>query len=154
VTALALALLSGVGASLPPVVAVETPAVRLAPGGRGDVAFVARIREGFRIQANPASQPFLVPAQLDLGSDPRLDVGPACYPPGKPHRLEGTDEALSVYEGEAVIRVRIGVGPDVAPSTRDIVLQGRLRYQACNATMCLRPAEVGVTLRVGVRRTP
>jgi hypothetical protein len=133
----------------PAVVTVEAKAVSLAVGERGVLEVVATIREGFRIQANPASRPFLVPAHLELEPTARLELGPPEYPPGKAHRLRGTTEDLSVYEGEVAIRVPVKPGAGEAAGKPDeVVVVGRLRYQACNERVCLRPAEVPVEIRV------
>ena len=54
-----------------------------------------------------------------------------------------------LYEGEVAIRVPVKarVGP-VAGTADEVVVVGRLRYQACNERVCLRPAEAPVEIRV------
>jgi hypothetical protein len=122
----------------PAVVTVEAKAVSLAVGERGVLEVVATIREGFRIQANPASRPFLVPAHLELEPTARLELGPPEYPPGKAHRLRGTTEDLSVYEaggdpgsvkagageGRSARRSRRG-GPAAVPGRNERVTSAR-----------------------------
>jgi hypothetical protein len=137
----------------PPVVVTATaPKLVLHTGERGELEVVARIGRGFRIQANPASEPFLVPAHLEIEGDERVDVGAPVYPPGNPHRLRGSTEDLSVYENRLVIHVpvtaRRGVGPR---GSDDVVLEGRLWYQACNERVCLRPASAPVRAWVSLR---
>lgn len=139
----------------PVVVTVTAPRVILAADGRGEAEVVATIERGFRIQANPASQPFLVPALLEIEENERVDVGRPAYPPGEPYRLLGTSEDLSVYQGRLVIRLPVAARPTPgATSDDDALLEGRLRYQACNAEVCLRPSSVPVQVRVGVRPGP
>jgi hypothetical protein len=149
IAALVLALAATAPAGPPVVVTVEAAAARLTARGRGALEVVATIRKGFRIQANPASRPFLVPARLEFEPNEQLELGPPEYPPGKPYRLRGTTEDLSVYEGDVAIRVPVKAhaGP-VAEAPDEIVMLGRLRFQACNETVCLRPAEVPVEVRV------
>jgi hypothetical protein len=152
IAALLLSLI-GPGPEGPPVVVtVEALRVSLAVGERGALEVVASIRKGFRVQANPASRPFLVPAQLELEPTEGLELGPPEYPPGKPYRLRGTTEDLSVYEGEVAIRVPVKARAGLVGGTGDeVVLLGRLRYQACNERVCLRPAEAPVEIRVRCR---
>jgi hypothetical protein len=149
-------LLVALVAPAPPVVVTATArTVTLSAGQRGEVEVVARIGKGFRIQANPASQPFLVPLLLEFDEHERVDVGSPEYPPGEPYRLRGTTEALSVYAGQVAIRVPV-TAPR-GPGTRfsgDVVLAGRLRYQACNEEVCLRPSSVPVLVRVTLRPPP
>lgn len=140
----------------PVVVTVEVPEpVSITAGGRAEARLVARIKKGFRIQANPASNRFLVPAELKLSEDERVHAGHPKYPPGIPHRLRGASSDLSVYEDELVIRVPLEAPPAAlgeAESALDVVLEGSLRFQACNEQVCLRPTSVPA--RVPVRIEP
>jgi len=83
----------------PVVVTVEVPEpVSIPAGEHAEARLVVRITKGFRIQANPASSRFLVPAQLKLTEDERVHAGHPRYPPGSPYRLRGTSSDLSVYK--------------------------------------------------------
>jgi hypothetical protein len=141
-------------ASPPLVVSVEAPAVRLASGERGEIRVIATIRKGFRIQANPASEPFLVPAQLELEPDERLRLGPPEYPRGEAHRLRGASTDLSVYRERLVIRVPVEARAAPGGPGDEVVLDGRLRYQACNEVVCLRPTTVPVRVRLNLSPGP
>jgi len=103
-----------------------------ASGGTGDSLVVqVRIDPGWHIQANPASLPFLVPTELDLGSsgaDAAID-----YPAGRELRSEFTRETIRVYEGELEISVRLRA--DAEPPGRLA-----LRFQACDDKLCLPPS--------------
>ena len=144
-------------ATAPPVVVtVAVPeAVRIVAGGSARARVVATIEKGFRIQANPASEPYLVPARLRLKEDDRVRVGPVEYPPGKPYRLRGSSTDLSVYEGTLVLRVPLeaprSAGTD-ALAGLDLILEGALAYQACNNVVCLKPSSSPA--RVPVRIEP
>jgi len=155
ISPLLVALLAPAPAGPPVVVTATAPKVILSAGQRGEVEVVATIRKGFRIQANPASQPFLVPALLEIEEDERVHIGSPEYPPGKPYRLRGTTEDLSVYAGRLVIRVPVTArrGPGTG-SSDDVLLEGRLRYQACNEEVCLRPSSVPVQVPVNLRPRP
>jgi thiol:disulfide interchange protein DsbD len=136
------------------VVSVAEPEeVSVAAGGRAEARVVATVAEGFRIQANPAAEPFLVPASLELEGDERVRVGRPEYPTGKPHRLRGADDDLSIYEGTVVISVPLeATRPAVADAeSAEVLLEGRLRFQACNDVVCLRPSSVPVRLLVKIQ---
>ena len=137
-------------ASPPAVVAVEPARVQLAPGESVEVALSFSIAKGFRIQANPASRPFLVPALLELEGNGQVGVGKPVYPPGKDYRLAGDDDNLSVYEEKFLVRLPVTAGADALAG--ETTLTGRLRYQACNERVCLRPTSVPVAVRVTLRR--
>lgn len=140
----------------PVVVTVATPeAVRVVVGATVQARVVVTIKEGFRIQANPASEPYLVPARLTLAGNDRVRVGLAEYPAGRPYRLRGASSDLSIYEGTFVIRVPLeaprSAGTE-AISGLDLVLEGTLQYQACNNVVCLKPSSIRA--RVPVRIEP
>ena len=137
----------------PVVVTVAVPEqARLVAGGSTRARVVATIKNGFRIQANPASEPYLVPARLRLKEDDRVRVGPVEYPPGKPYRLGGASSDLSVYEGTLAVLVPLEAPRSAGTGVRgrlELVLEGTLEYQACNNVVCLKPSSTPV--RVPVR---
>jgi hypothetical protein len=131
-----------------PVVTVEAPAeLAIRAGEPAELRLKATIAPGYKIQANPASQPFLVPARLELVPHDRVRAGAPEYPAGKPYRLEGASSDLSIYEGTFVIRVPLeaAAASVSAPGSRG-VLEGKLHYQACDRVRCLRPSSVPVRL--------
>jgi hypothetical protein len=133
----------------PPVVRVAEPtAVVVAPGGKAQARISVTIAPGFHVQANPASQPNLIPLRLALKERPPLRVGDSRYPPGKSHRLQGSEFELSVYDGTIELGVSIEAAKDAAPV--ETALEGSLRYQACDDRVCLRPQELPVRLPVRV----
>lgn len=149
---LLVALLAQTPAGSPVVVTATARKVILTAGQQGEVEVVATIRKGFRIQANPASQPFLVPSLLEFDEHERVAVGSPKYPPGEPYRLRGTTDALWVYAARLSIRVPLTArGGSGTECPDDVVLVGRLRYQACNEEVCLRPTSVPVRVPVNLR---
>jgi hypothetical protein len=134
-----------------PVVTVSPPTELVVPArGAADARLEIKIKEGFHIQANPASERYLVPARLELQEDPRLRLGKPVYPPGRPHRLKGADKDLSTYEGTFDIRVPLEAN---GPQPATLAIEGRLHYQACNDRVCLRPASVPVRIRLRIRES-
>lgn len=106
------------------------------------------IAEGFHIQANPASEPYLIPAVLELEATDGLEPAPPVYPPGTAYRIQGADEDLSTYAGSLAIRVPLTVDPEARPGGR--TLRGSFRYQACDARHCLAPTTIAVESSIDV----
>jgi hypothetical protein len=79
-------------------------------------------------------------------------IGSPDYPPGKPYRLQGASEDLSIYEGRVEFRIPLEVPPSSAPDGEsvELMLEGTLRYQACNDFVCLKPPSVPVRLPVRI----
>ena len=146
----ALALLFAVeGGASPPMVSVLVPeTVKLVAGEFIEVQISVTITEGYHLQANPASEDYLVPTRLELKSSGDVTVSNITYPPGKPYRLNGADKDLQTYEGNFEIGVLVKAS-SVARSGKRI-LQGRLHYQACDSKTCLFPTSVPLALTVRV----
>jgi DsbC/DsbD-like thiol-disulfide interchange protein len=136
-------------ASPPPVVAVEEPAlVSVAAGGATEARITVMVASGYHVQANPASDQFLVPLQLELKSTGGVRPEQPHYPPGQPYQLEGAANDLLTYGGTVELVVPLRASPSARPGHR--VLQGTLRYQACDTRACLFPAAVPVSVPVRV----
>ncbi len=139
----------GAGGNPPAVVEIRPPEeITLPPGGSADAQVQVRVKEGFHVQANPASESYLIPLRLDLAADARIRVGEPLYPRGQPYRLQGASSDLSTYEGAFVIRIPLHAAKDAAPGP--LRLTGALRYQACDARICLKPASVPVAIPVRI----
>jgi hypothetical protein len=131
------------------IVTVRTPpVVTLGVGEAAEARFAVAVADGYHIQANPASDPFLIPARLELEAKTGVRARTPRYPPARPFRLEGTSSDLRTYEGTFEIVVPIEAGERTRPGER--VLSGRLRYQACDARTCLFPAATPVRLTVRI----
>ncbi len=91
--------------------------------GWRDFQVALEIREGWHVNANPASFDYLVPTRIE-GAVRRL-----VYPPAETYRFAFAKEELSVYSGRASIRGKL------APDESSL----RVVYQACDDRRCLPP---------------
>jgi hypothetical protein len=82
-----------------------------------------RIRDGWHVNANPASSPYLIPTEV------RGDVDDVRYPKGEMMSFSFTDDAISVYGGEVTLEGEL--------SGKTLILV----YQACDDSRCLSPVE-------------
>jgi hypothetical protein len=92
------------------------------------------IDEGWHVNANPASLPFLIPTAVEVrGAEAVIR-----YPEGRPLRSEFAPEEILVYEGR--VEIPVTLESDASPA------HVALRYQACDERICLPPAraELGV----------
>ena len=125
-------------------------ALTLKPGATAAVPVAISVKPGYHVQANPVLNKFLIPVVLDLKPAAGVAPGAPVYPPARWMRLHGSDEDLVVYDGKFTIAQPVTAG--AGNSAGDAQLQGILRYQACDATHCLRPRTVPVQLTVHIRR--
>jgi hypothetical protein len=155
VAAFALAFLAGAlqGSKPTPVVTVKPPtSVVVAPGGSVEARLTVLVGDGFHLQANPASQEYLVPTKLEVERAADVWPGKPSYPAGRPYRLQGAASDLAIYDGTLEIRVPLEASKDAAPGDRRLL--GTLHYQACDARICLKPASVEFALPVRIPEQP
>ncbi len=129
--------------------AAETPAASGPGATRDHVAVEAElvddgaaiavrlvIAPGFHVNANPASEDYLVPTRITAVDGA---LGAIEYPEGQPFRAGFARSAIDVYDGE--LRIRAPVAQGRVPTRLKIDLQ------ACNDEVCLPPDEVEVPVR-------
>ena len=141
-------------ADLSPLVETAT----ITPGSDVRVALQVQLPEGYHMNSNKPRDPMLIPVVLTVPSPDQplpagVTVSEIVFP--KPTDLvqRGADQPLSVFERQFAIGVVLKVDASVAPGT--ITIPARLRYQACDETMCYIPtrAETGWTFDVGAARS-
>lgn len=122
--------------------------VEVRTGGTAEARVTVLVKDGYHVQANPASGDFLVPLRLELRPQDGVRPGGPIYPPGQPYRLPGMESDWMTYEGRIEIVVSLVADASARRGVR--CLAGVLHYQACDARTCLFPASVPVSLTVKV----
>ena len=135
---------------------VAPPAyVSLEPVARGSsfqLAVVAKIRNGFHINARKPSAEYLIPTDLRVALPPGFkSAGEISYPKGELHTFTFTKTPLNVYQETVVLRVPLTAQPDAPLGAQKIPL--KLRYQACSQEVCLPPVTLDVDAQVTVAAT-
>jgi uncharacterized protein YyaL (SSP411 family) len=87
------------------------------------------IDEGWHVNANPASLPFLIPTSVEFEGS---DVEEITYPQGKRFHPDFAPSALLVYEGTVEI-------PATLATSNARSVKVAVRFQACDALRCLPP---------------
>ena len=98
---------------------------------------------GFHVQSDQPRDPSLIPTLLLIDPPPGVTVNEVVYPSPSDFALVGSPEPLAVFDRVFAIGVRFAVSADLPPG--DVVVPGRLRYQACNDTTCFAPVTADVT---------
>jgi hypothetical protein len=127
-----------------PVAVGEVEVVTVASGDEATIAVPVQVADGHRVQANPASNEFLVPLQLEIEAIDGFTFDEPIYPMGEPYLLEGDNEPLSTYVGEFKVVVQVEAAEDATPG--EYRAFGELQFQACNSRMCRFPSSVPVEL--------
>jgi hypothetical protein len=126
----------------------EIAPVVIEAGGKSILRVPVHVASGYRVQANPASNEFLVPLELVLADTGVFGFGDPVYPEPEAYRLEGADDDLLTYRGD--FEIVVVVSADVAAAAGAGTATGELRYQACNSRMCFFPESVAVDVLLDV----
>lgn len=119
--------------------------VRLEAGKTADVEIPVVVAAGYHVQANPASNPQLIPTKIEFTESKAVKPGEPVYPPGNPYRLKGTGADLATYAGKLSIRVPVTA---LEGAKGKHSLAGKIRYQACNDKICFFPSAAAVAIPV------
>jgi len=121
---------------------------KLAPNAHFRVAVVLDVAEHWHINANPANVEGLIPTTLTLPSLPTVVIDRVVYPEGTTTKVSWSEENVALYTGHAIIFAEGHVNSDTQPGP--VKLEGVLRYQACNDSVCVAPKNITVTLETGI----
>ena len=105
------------------------------------VRLIVQVNQPYHIQANPASDPYLIPTRLEFESTPGMTLERANYPEGNPFVLEGSPHTISVYDGRFEISARYRLDERI---DAEAPLAGSLTYQACDHKSCFPPVSVPI----------
>jgi DsbC/DsbD-like thiol-disulfide interchange protein len=129
-------------------VRVEAAGVETTRGASAGGEVRLSVVPGFHVNANPASEKYLIPTELKIEPAEGVEIGPVAYPESVTRQFSFSEKPLAVYEGDARIKFALKVLPNA--STGAQTLRARLRYQACDDAQCYPPKTVELTVPVSV----
>ena len=107
------------------------------------------IASGYHVNANPATERFLIPTSLEVKPEAGITVDKIVYPKALTKKFAFAEVPLAVYEGDARITMTVRVPRDAAPGQH--TLAARLRVQPCDDEKCYPPTTVETSIPVTVR---
>jgi len=123
---------------LPP----ESTSIKL--GQTGEAKVHLKLRSGYHVNSNKPADEFLIPLKLTWTST-AVETVSVEYPKPAMEKYQFSEKPLSVYSGEFDIATKF------KPIARGMTtVSGKLRYQACNDTMCLPPKTIEIQLPINV----
>jgi cytochrome c biogenesis protein CcdA len=112
------------------------------------LALQVRLPAGFHVQSNAPRDPTLIPTVLTVTPPADIRVAEIVYPPATDLKQAGVPQPLAVFPQEFVLGVSLTVPAGTATGRASI--PARLRYQACNDTMCFAPTTAAVNWTVNI----
>src|SRR5262245_59814702 len=107
-------------------------------GGPVRVALKVTLPEGLHTQSNKPRDPLFIPTEVFVEPPAGVTFDEIVWPPSTDLKQEGQDQPPNVFEHEFAIGVRLTLAASVPLG--DLAVPVRLRYQACDATLCYPPA--------------
>jgi cytochrome c biogenesis DsbD-like protein len=102
-----------------------------------------RIAQGLHVNSHTPNYEYLIPTTFSIPDGAGVQLASASYPAGSLMALTyDPTTKLSVYTGEFIIQVSI-----VATAGNHLV-EGKLRYQACDNNQCMPPKTITVAIDV------
>jgi hypothetical protein len=124
-----------------------TPVVTsVGPEGEALVVLHVRLPADVHVQASKPRDPSLIPTALMVEAPPGVTVEAITYPAPTELAQAGRAEPLSVLGPEFEIGVRLSIADGTKGA---LVVPAKLRYQACNDTVCFPPASATTEWRLG-----
>ncbi len=117
-------------------------------GGTVDVAVALKLKGHWHVNAHRVNDEFLIPTSVVIEAPKGVSVDGIVYPAAVEKKLSFSKKPLALYEGEALIGVRLTVSPEV--DTDEVTVNLTVTYQACDNEKCLAPENktLAVTLPV------
>ena len=132
------------------VVKVMPEETTLAPGESGDLLVRLQIANGYHVNANPPSQSYLKPTEIELKNAEGISVEFITYPDPLMRTFsfsQGTP--LKVYEGDTNLKLRLKAEKTAKAGKHN--LSATLRVQACDDKVCYAPGAKDLTVPVNVK---
>jgi DsbC/DsbD-like thiol-disulfide interchange protein len=118
-------------------------------GETAEAAVRLAITNGYHVNANPATERFLIPTSLEVKPESGITVDRIVYPKPLTKKFPFAEVPLAVYEGDARITMTVHVPRDAA--TGQHALAARLRVQPCDDEKCYPPTTIETSIPVTIR---
>lgn len=136
---------------MPPadVVRADVPRVEIKTGGSSEATVKLTIAGGYHINANPPSFSYLKATELEIEPGGGITPGKPVYPTPVTRTFKFSKDPLSVYEGEATIKLPLVAGSNAQKGEQ--TLKGKLRIQACDEEACYPPRTIETSIPVTIK---
>jgi hypothetical protein len=102
-----------------------------------------RIANGFHINSHTPRQKSLIRTELMVAEPTGVRIAAVDFPDGSDYAFPADpSQKLSIYSGEFVLKMHVSAQPG------NHLIQGALRYQACDASTCFPPRNAPVAIDI------
>ena len=136
------------GATPAQMVRASAPPLTMRAGGAAEAEVRLQIADGYHVNANPASFPYLKATEVELVPAAGVTAGKPVYPPPVTRKFHFAPQPLAVYEGEATIRLPLKARADAPKGAQN--LRARVHVQACDEEKCFPPTTIETDIPVTI----
>lgn len=123
--------------------------VEISAGGSGEAVVRLTIQNGYHINANPPTYPYLIATVLDAPPANGVSIAKVSYPKALSRKFVFAEKPLAVYEGDAELRATIKADKSAQPGQQS--LAAKLRIQACDEAVCYAPGTLDLVIPVSIK---
>lgn len=131
------------------VVKAAAQRVEIPAGGSAEAIVRLTIDNGYHVNANPPTYPYLKATVLDISTSDGVSVSFVTYPKAVDRKFPFAEKPLAVYEGETDLKVALKA--DKAAKKGERSIPARLRIQACDEQVCYPPGAIDLQIPVNVK---
>jgi thioredoxin:protein disulfide reductase len=120
-----------------------------APGSTVKGLLLLEIRSPYHVNANPASEEYLIPTELKFEPSKAFREVKVEYPAPIEKAFEFSEgKLLKIYEGQVLIKFQLKLASNL--KLGKLSLPAMLRYQACDDKACYPPQRLKLTLGLSI----
>lgn len=130
-------------------VSASVERVEIRAGEAAETNVRLSIANGYHVNANPATEKFLIPTAVNVKPEAGITVDQIVYPKPLRKKFPFAEVPLDVYEGDAVIKLTLKAPRELRG--RQHTLRTDIRVQPCDDQMCYPPATIATAIEVTIR---
>ena len=123
--------------------------VTIQAGHEGDAIVQLNIQNGYHVNANPPTFPYLKATELEIPQSSGVRVSFIVYPDPLTKTFPFAEKPLAVYEGATDIKAKLKVDKTTKPGQHD--LPAKVQVQACDNQVCYAPGTLDITIPLIVK---
>jgi DsbC/DsbD-like thiol-disulfide interchange protein len=131
------------------VVKAAAQRVEIPAGGSAEATVRLTIQNGYHVNANPPTFPYLKPTELEIAPSDGVSVAFVTYPKAPNKKFAFAEQPLAVYEGDTDLKATLK--SDKAAKKGERSIPARLRIQACDDQVCYPPGTLELAIPVNVK---
>lgn len=131
------------------IVRASVERVEMSAGGTAETAVRLSITDGYHVNANPATEKFLIPTTLSVKPEAGITGDKIVYPKPLKKKFPFAEVPLDIYEGDAVIKLTLNAPRDLKAGQH--TLRADLRVQPCDDQTCYPPSTIAANIEVTIR---